>query len=99
MDFRTPDGMPYSLIELPMPDMILDNEGYRLPATYANFLVTHKAIFMPSYGQKRNDELAAQIVQIAFGLPVEQIDCRALIKQHGSLHCATMQIPLKSLCI
>lgn len=99
MEMRTPEGMPYSLIELPMPDAIFDEEGERLPATYANFLVTDKAIFMPSYGQKRNDELAAQIVQIAFGLPVEQIDCRALIKQHGSLHCATMQIPLKSLCI
>ena len=96
---RTEEGMPYSLIELPMPDPIYDEEGLRLPATYANFLVTDKAIFMPTYGQKRNDELAAQIVQIAFGLPVEQVDCRALIKQHGSLHCATMQIPLKSLCI
>lgn len=99
MEMRTEEGMPYSLIELPMPDPIYDEEGVRLPATYANFLVTDKAIFMPTYGQKRNDELAAQIVQIAFGLPVEQVDCRALIKQHGSLHCATMQIPLKSLCI
>ena len=99
MAMRTSEGNPYSLIELPMPDVILDDEGNRLPATYANFLVTDRAIFMPSYGQKRNDELAAQIVQIAFGLPVEQVDCRALIQQHGSLHCATMQIPLKSLCI
>lgn len=99
MAFRTPQGDPYSLIELPMPDPIFDNEGLRLPATYANYLVTPNAIFMPAYGQPQNDELAAQIVQMAFGMPVEQIDCRPLIQQHGSLHCATMQIPLKSLCI
>lgn len=98
-NMHTVNGDPYTLIELPMPDAIYDENGDRLPATYANFLVTDKAIFMPAYGQKRNDELAGQIVQIAFGLPVRYVDCRPLIKQHGSLHCATMQIPLDSLCL
>jgi len=98
-NMRTQYGTPYTLIELPLPDPIYDDSGSRLPATYANFLVTDKAIFMPSYCQKRNDELAGQIVQVAFGLPIKYVNCTPLIKQHGSLHCATMQIPLQSLCI
>lgn len=93
-ELRTPDsGMPYTLIELPLPDPIYDEEGNRLPATYANFLVTPRGLFMPTYGQEKKDLLAGQILEVAYELPVYTIDCRALIQQHGSLHCATMQIP------
>jgi agmatine/peptidylarginine deiminase len=93
--FRTEEGNPYNLIGLPLPDAIYDEENQdRLPATYANFLITPKAVLMPTYNQPRNDEMAKQMLQIAF--PEHEIltvDCRALIRQHGSLHCATMQFP------
>lgn len=91
--FRTPEGKPYNLIELPLPDPIYDTQGQRLPATYANYLITEKHIFMPTYGQPKKDLLAAQTIKIAF--PYHQIvgvDCTTLILQHGSLHCATMQL-------
>ncbi|MCH5226177.1 MAG: agmatine deiminase family protein [Muribaculaceae bacterium] len=92
--FRNKEGLPYNLVELPLPDAIYDEEGHRLPATYANYLVTEDVIFMPTYAQPQNDELAKQTVRIAFpGHRVVGVDCRTLIKQHGSLHCATMQLP------
>lgn len=92
--FRNAEGEPFNLIELPLPDAIFDENGNRLPATYANYLVTDKVIFMPTYGQPINDRLAMQTVRIAFpDHKVVGIDCTTLIKQHGSLHCATMQIP------
>ncbi|MDE5903012.1 MAG: agmatine deiminase family protein, partial [Muribaculaceae bacterium] len=91
--FRTPDGESYNLVELPLPDPIFDDDGRRLPATYANYLVTGSHIFMPTYGQPANDRLACQTIRIAFpDHVIVGIDCRALIKQHGSLHCATMQL-------
>ncbi len=91
--FRTPEGESYNLVELPMPDPIFDEDGDRLPATYANYLVTDSAIFMPVYGQPENDRLACQTMRIAFPEhEVVGVDCRALIRQHGSLHCATMQL-------
>ena len=41
-----------------------------------------------------NDNVAAEVLKSAFpGLEIVGIDCRALIKQHGSLHCVTMQYP------
>lgn len=96
---RTLEGMPYNLIALPLPDAIYD-EGERLPATYANFLILEKSILMPSYGQAKKDWLASQIIKIAFpDHEVKMIDCRALIKQHGSLHCVTMQIPKEILTL
>jgi len=69
------------------------DDGQRLPATYANFLIVNGAVLMPTYGSPK-DELARAQLQLAFpGRDIAGIDCRPLIKQHGSLHCVTMQFP------
>lgn len=92
--FRTPDGEPYNLVELPLPDPIYDEEGERLPASYANYLVTPDHIFMPVYDQPANDTLACNTIKVVFpDHEVIPVKCLTLIKQHGSLHCATMQLP------
>ncbi len=92
--FRTAEGNPYNLVELPLPDPVLDEDGSRLPATYANYLVANGVIFMPTYAQPDKDELAMRSIQIAYpNYKVVGVDCRTLLRQHGSLHCATMQIP------
>ena len=97
---RTRDGLPYNLVALPMPDPVYDEDGQRLPATYANFLITDTSILLPVYGQPANDRLASQIMQIAFpGRRIITVDCRPLIRQHGSLHCVTMQLPKEILPI
>lgn len=91
---RTAEGQPYHLVELPLPDPIYDDDGMKLPATYANFLISNGTVFMPTYGQMRKDTLAAMTLQSV--MPYHRIvtaDCRALIKQHGSLHCITMNLP------
>lgn len=97
---RTADGNPYSLVALPMPDPIYDEEGERLPASYANFLITDNAVLLPTYGQPSNDRLAEQIMQVVFPeRDIITVDCRPLIRQHGSLHCVTMQLPKEILPI
>ena len=93
--FRTDKGEPYRLLALPSPKPIYDEDGMRLPATYANFLIMNGAILYPTYAQPENDAIAAGVLKEAFpGYDIVGIDCRALIKQHGSLHCVTMQYPL-----
>ena len=92
--FRTLAGEPYRLLALPMADKI-EEDGERLPATYANFLIMNEVILYPTYHQPANDQKAREVLQQAFpGHQIIGIDCRALIKQHGSLHCVTMQYPL-----
>ena len=87
-------GKPFNLVPLPCPTPIHDVDGQRLPATYANFLITNKQVLVPIYGQEGNDNKALEVVQGVFPeRKVVSIDCNALIKQHGSLHCITMQIP------
>ena len=91
--FRTPDGKPYRLLPLPWPDAIVE-DGERLPATYANFLILNDAVLYPTYAQPDLDEEGARAIGMAFpGREVVGIDCRSVIVQHGSLHCCTMQYP------
>ena len=92
--FRTLSGEPYKLVKLPMPRAIYDEDGLRLPATYANFLVINDAVLVPTYDQPDLDAEAMRLIGEAFpGRDVVGIDCRSIIKQHGSLHCCTMQYP------
>ena len=90
--FRTLDGKPYRLIPLPLPEpLYLDD--YRLPASYANFLIVNGGVLMPGAGSPL-DNVAAERLQAAFpGREVEIIDCRALLSGHGGLHCITMNYP------
>ena len=91
-NFRTLDGKPYQLLPLPMADAVYEN-GERLPATYANFLIMNDAVLLPTYNSPK-DEIAKQQLQKAFpDREIVGINCLALIKQHGSLHCVTMQFP------
>lgn len=90
---RTIDGCPYRLLRLPMADAIYEG-GERLPATYANFLVINDAVLVPTYAQPDNDRLAADVIKEAFpDREIICIDSRAIIRQHGSIHCCTMQFP------
>ena len=91
--FRTMAGKPYNLVKLPMPRPIFD-EGERLPATYANYLIMNGAVLVPTYNQPDLDAEAMRLIGEAHeGREVVGIDCRSIIKQHGSLHCCTMQYP------
>ena len=88
---RTIDGHPYRLLRLPMPRPIYD-DGERLPATYANYLVINGAVLVPTYNQPDLDQEAISTIGKAFpNREIIGIDCRAVIRQHGSLHCCTMQ--------
>lgn len=90
---KTRDGKPYRLLRLPMPKAIYDGDD-RLPATYANFVILNGAVLVPTYAQPDNDRAAMDTIHQAFpDREVIGIDARTAIRQHGSLHCLTMQYP------
>lgn len=92
-NIRTKEGKPYRLLPLPMPKAMYD-EGDRLPATYANFLIINGAVLVPTYNQPELDKKALEIIQEAFpDREIIGIDAQVAVRQHGSLHCLTMQFP------
>lgn len=93
MERELRDKWPHRLVALPYAGPVTDpDDGSRLPATYANFLITPGAVIVPTYGLD-TDAAALQTIGSCFaGRECVGVDCRALIRQHGSLHCATMQL-------
>jgi agmatine deiminase len=86
-------GQPYRLVPLPWPRARHDEDGRRLPATYANFLIVNGAVLVPTY-QDPNDALALARLRECFpDREIVAVDCLPLIYQYGSLHCVTMQFP------
>jgi agmatine/peptidylarginine deiminase len=90
--FRTLEGKPYNLIPLPLPDALYLDD-YRLPASYANFLIVNGAVLMPGAASPKDAVAATQLGKAFPGRTVETIDCRALLSGHGGLHCITMNYP------
>jgi agmatine deiminase len=91
--FRKLDGKPFRLVALPSPEPKYDN-GRQLPATYANFLIINDAVLVPVYNDPA-DEKALDIIKSCFpDREIIDINCLALVEQNGSLHCATMQLPV-----
>jgi agmatine/peptidylarginine deiminase len=90
---RQTDGRPYRLIALPLPRPIRDVDGRRLPATYANFLIINGAVLLPVYGDPADGMAQARLAEAFPERQIVPIDCSALIRQFGSLHCVTMQLP------
>ena len=79
----------FTLIPLPLPSPIYDKEE-RLPATYANFLFVNGAVLVPVYGVKEDEEVLTIFRQTFQDREIIPINCATLIRQHGSLHCVTM---------
>ena len=89
---RNDRGEPFTLVPLPMTEAIYF-EDERLPATYANFLIINGAVLVPVYNDPHDDEALAIFKMLFPGREIIGIDCSVLIRQHGSLHCVTMQFP------
>ena len=91
------DSEKFNLIPIPLPNPIIFKNRI-LPASYLNFLITNKKVLIPIFKDK-NDSLVLEIFKNIFvGREVVGIDCNALVKQNGSLHCITMQLSKGILC-
>ncbi len=69
------------------------NEGDRQAASYANFYIANKAVFVPQFGDE-NDQKAIEMIQQIFSeREIIGIPSREILLGGGNLHCITQQIP------
>jgi agmatine deiminase len=91
-ELRDQDGRPFRIVELPMPGVV-EHEGQRLPASYANFYIANGIVLVPTY-RHANDSKALGILQKEFrDRRVIGVDSTELIWGLGSFHCITQQEP------
>ncbi|MCS7089254.1 MAG: agmatine deiminase family protein [Limisphaera sp.] len=94
-DLRLEDGTKPEVIPLPMPAPLLF-DGYRLPASYANFYITNTAVLVPTFNDPK-DRMALGILSDLFpDRPVVGIHAVDLVLGLGTLHCLTQQQPVGS---
>lgn len=99
---RDQDGRAFDVVELPAPEpryFDFPPDGFQpggpapLPLSYANFLISNGALFLPTFGQA-TDELAIKTLDSALpGYRIEPVRCEWLVVGLGTLHCLTMQQP------
>ncbi len=86
------ENKPFRIVELPMPGVV-EYEGQRLPASYANFLIGNGFVIVPVFHHP-NDLKALNIIQSCFpDRAVIGIDCVDLVWGLGTLHCISQQEP------
>ena len=79
----------FNLIPIPLPSPKHYNKE-RLPATYANFLITNDAVILPIYEDKK-DNYVINLFKEIFNKEIIPINSNILIRQHGSIHCITKE--------
>jgi agmatine deiminase len=90
---RLEDDSKLQVVPLPMPGRI-DFEDLRLPASYANFLITNGCVLVPTFNDP-NDYRALGILSELFrGRKVIGIHAVDLIWGLGTLHCLSHEIAL-----
>lgn len=90
------NGEAYNLIPLKIPHPSY-HDGERLPTSYVNFLITNKYVLMPTYNDAQDAINIDKIQAVFTDREVIGIDCSSVIKQSGSIHCLTMQLPKHTL--
>ncbi|MCA9082127.1 MAG: agmatine deiminase family protein, partial [Planctomycetaceae bacterium] len=94
---RLGDQHGLQIVEIPMPGPVYFGDD-RLPASYANFLVTNGHLLVPTY-RHANDAVACDILQSLFpDRTVVGIDCTPLVWGLGAIHCVTQQQPRVGTC-
>ncbi len=88
---RLEDGTKPEVVRLPMPAPLFF-DGLRLPASYANFLITNAAVLVPTFNDE-NDRIALGILAECFDRPVIGIHAVDLVWGLGTIHCLTRQEP------
>lgn len=91
--FTTLAGRAYRLVPLPIPRAIRSEEGGRLPATYANFLIINGAVLVPVYDDPADRIALERLAECFPNREMVAISAIPLIRQFGSIHCMTMQLP------
>lgn len=89
---KTLNDNPYHLVPLPLPSAKYKNEQ-RLPATYANFLITNRTLLLPTYEDKYDKDMLLLFKELFPLHEIIPINALRLIEEGGSIHCSTMQIP------
>lgn len=97
LQYEVSQALPkHKIYSLPLPHVV-NEDGERLPASYANFLILNRHVLMPIYGHEEDAEAMAKVQSAYPNYTIIPVDCLSLVQQNGSLHCVSMQVPTNTI--
>ncbi len=91
-DLRLENGSKPHVVPLPMPAPIYF-DGYRLPASYANFYISNAAVLVPTFNDPNDRVALGTLAELFHDRLVVGIHAVDLVLGFGTLHCLTQQQP------
>jgi len=91
-ELRLEDGSRPEVVPLPMPAPLFF-DGYRLPASYANFYICNAAVLVPTFNDPNDRVALGTLAELIRDRPVVGIHAVDLVLGFGTLHCLTQQQP------
>ena len=88
---RLEDDSRLEIVPIPLPGRI-DFENLRLPASYANFLVTRGCVLVPTFNDPNDYKAVGILSELFKGRDVIGIHAGDLIWGLGTLHCLSREI-------
>jgi len=92
-DVRLENGSKPQVVPLPMPGPLYF-DGYRLPASYANFYISNAAVLVPTFNDPNDRVALGTLGELFKDRPVIGIHALDLVLGFGTLHCLTQQEPV-----
>jgi agmatine deiminase len=89
---RLEDNGRLEIVPIPMPGRI-DFEDLRLPASYANFLITNGSVLVPTFNDPNDCKALGILSELFPDRKVMGIHAVDLIWGLGTLHCLSREIP------
>jgi agmatine deiminase len=88
------DGQPLTLLPLPSPGFVGDEDERPIPASHMNFLIANGAVIVPTYGDEAAARLVCEGLKTVYPdreiIPLPSI---AILSGGGSFHCISQQEP------
>ena len=87
------DGRPLRVVTLPMPEPVVF-EGFRLPASYANFYIANGLVLVPTFNDPNDRTALNTLAELFPGREVVGIHSADLVLGLGTLHCLSHEQPV-----
>jgi len=87
-------GRKLTVVRVPSPGKITDEDGRIMPASYLNFYISNKSVIVPTYGSPYDADAVAIIAKCFPSKRTVGRSAKAILEGGGAFHCITQQVPV-----
>ncbi|PZU95943.1 MAG: agmatine deiminase [Pseudanabaena sp.] len=86
-------GRKLDVIKVPSPNLVLDDEGEIMPASYLNFYISNTHVIIPTYGSANDQQAVQEIAKYFPSRKAIGLSAKHILLGGGAFHCITCHQP------